>query len=460
MNQRFQQNNPPEAFYLRHKTVTTRKTKARISRTGAAVLAFLLVAPNPVLAQESRDHDNPAMTTVPVAAGPELGLNEAIALSQGDQPSLAAYERDARASEEAAVAAGTKPDPVLQTSIQSYPVTGRTAFSPNRDDFTMYTIGFMREEVRRSKREAAAAALRADAVVSRTQGTVQERRIRRNVMVAWINAVEASSKQRLLARIISDLQVAHRVMEAGIPTGAATPSDALQMQAEISLAEAQRGEARGQERRARAELARWIGDAARRPLPTRIPSIDLPAGTDAGFDPSSNPEVRVADAEEAAAKLRTDVARRDRRPNISWGANYSFRPDYGNFIGLQLSIPLQLNRSKLQDRRIAEASERESAAGLRAQDMRRDLNGQYYAAIADYQAADAQLTILTSKSVPSLEASFDAAEARYGAGQGTLELPLSLVRRYVETTIQTLEEQAKRARAATDITYLTQDVAK
>lgn len=158
--------------------------------------------------------------------------------------------------------------------------------------------------------------------------------------------------------------------------------------------------------------------------------------------------------------MRTDVARRDRRPNISWGANYSFRPDYGNFIGLQLSIPLQLNRSKLQDRRIAEASERESAAGLRAQDMRRDLNGQYYAAIADYQAADAQLTILTSKSVPSLEASFDAAEARYGAGQGTLELPLSLVRRYVETTIQTLEEQAKRARAATDITYLTQDVAK
>ncbi|MEI2559143.1 hypothetical protein, partial [Acinetobacter pittii] len=60
----------------------------------------------------------------------------------------------------------------------------------------------------------------------------------------------------------------------------------------------------------------------------------------------------------------------------------------------------------------------------------------------------------------SLEASFDAAEARYGSGGGTLELPLSLVRRYVETTIQTLEERAKRARAATDITYLTQDVAK
>lgn len=460
MNRRIQQNNAPNFRYLRHENVTNAKKKATLSRTVTAVLALLLVAPTQVMAQDKQDHDDPTLTAVPVTAGPELGLNEAIALSQGDQPSIAAYERDAKASEEAAVAAGTKPDPVLQSSVQSYPVTGSTAFSPNRDNFTMYTIGFMREEVRRSKREAAAATLRAEAVVSRTEGTVQERRIRRNVMVAWINAVEASSKQRLLTRIISDLQVAHRVMEAGIPTGAATPSEALQMQAEISLAEAQRAEARGQEVRARAELARWIGDAARRPLPLAMPTIELPDGVEARFDPALHPEVRLADAEETAAKLRVEAARRDRRPNISWGASYSFRPDYGNFIGLQVSIPLQINRARLQDRRIAEASERENAARLRAMDMRRDLDGQYNEAIADYQAADAQLTILLKKSVPSLEASFDAAEARYGSGGGTLELPLSLVRRYVETTIQTLEERAKRARAATDITYLTQDVAK
>lgn len=460
MNRRLRQNNFPNLRIIRHKSVARSNNKARFAGSVATALSLLLLAPAYSLAQAGPDHADPYMSTVPVAAGPELSLNEAIGLSQGDQPSTAAYERDAKASEEAAVAAGTKPDPVLTGSVQSYPVTGSIAFSPNRDDFTMYTIGFMREEVRRSKREAAAAALRADAVVSRTEGSVQERRIRRSVMIAWINAVEANAKQKLLARIISDLQVGHRVMEAGIPTGASTPSTALQMQAEISLAQVQLAEARGQEIRARAELARWIGDAARRPLPTRIPAIDLPADVDTKFEPSAHPEVRLADAEETAARLRTDMARRDRRPNISWGLNYSFRPDFGDYVGVQLSIPLQLNRSKLQDRRIAEASERASAAQLRATDMRRDIDGQYYAAVADYQAADAQFTILTKQSVPSLEASFDAAEARYGAGQGTLELPLSLVRRYVETAIQTLEEQAKRARAATEISYLSQDVAK
>lgn len=460
MNRMLQQNNLTKPRNIRSKSVKWSNNKAQIARSVATAVTLLLLMPTPSLAKGGPDQMASYMSAVPVTAGPELSLNEAIALSQGDQPSIAAYERDAKASEEAAVAAGTKPDPVLTGSVQSYPVTGARAFSPNRDDFTMYTIGFMREEVRRSKREAAAAALRADAAVSRTEGSVQERRVRRSVMIAWINAVEANAKQKLLARIISDLEVGHRVMEAGIPTGASTPSTALQMQAEISLAEVQLAEARGQEIRARAELARWIGNAARRPLLTAIPAIDLPADVDTRFDPAAHPEVRLADAEETAAQLRTDVARRDRRPNISWGLNYAFRPDFGDYAGVQLSIPLQLNRSKLQDRRIAEASERESAAQLRAADMRRDIDGQYYAAVADYQSAGAQLTILTKQSVPSLEASFDAAEARYGTGQGTLELPLSLVRRYVETAIQTLEERAKRARAATEISYLSQDVAK
>lgn len=425
-----------------------------------AALTVLLLTPTSIFSQTMPQHTEPDIRATPEPSGPVLTIGEAIALSLGDQPSLAAFGSDAKASEQAAVAARTLPDPVLTSGVQDFPVTGSTAFSPNRDNFTMYTIGIMREQVRRSKREAAAAQLRAEAVVSRTEGTIQERRIRRDVMVAWINAVEAGAKQRLLAQVISDLEVGHRVMEAGIPTGASTPSTALQMQAEISLAEVQRAEARGQEVRARAELARWIGAAAQRPLPARIPAIALPAGVDAGFDAASQPQARLADAQETAAHLRTEIARRERRPNLTWSLNYGYRPDYGNLVTAQVSIPLQLNRSHLQDRRIAEASAREDAARLRAQDTRRDLDGQYNSAIADYQSADAQLSILTSKSVPSLEASFDAAEARYGAGEGTLELPLSLVRRYVETTIQTLEEQAKRARAAAEINYLTQDVAK
>ncbi len=397
----------------------------------------------------------------PAVAQNTLGMDEAIALSLGDQPTIDAFGREAEASEQAAIAARTLPDPQLMVGVRDFPVTGDKAFSPTADNFTMYMVGVMREQVRRSKREAAAARLRAEALVSRAEATAQERRIQREVMVAWVNAVEAEAKQRLLDRLIGDLRAGHQLMEAGVPTGASTPSLALEMQAEIALAEAQQVEAVGDEERARAQLARWIGAAARRPLPDTVPALALPDVTAGRVDDlSDHPAVEVAEAQEQAAQRIIDVARADRKSDISWSVSYGYRPDFGDLVTAQVTIPLQINRAGRQNRRIAEAAARADAARLRAQDTRRELASAYGAALADYKSAEAQLAIILNQAVPSLEASFEAAEARYGAGQGTLDRPLDIVRRYVEVTIRSIDEQAQRARAAAELIYLSQDVAR
>lgn len=432
----------------------------RSTALGSAMIVSLAVPAHGQSTASPMSHQAEPQRAMAGPVEPMLGLIEAVRLSTNNQPALGAFESDARASEEAAIAARTLPDPTLAAGVQAFPVTGNTAFSPTRDNFTMYTIGIMREQVRRSRREAEAARLRAEAVVSRVQGTAQERQIQREVMLAWISAVEARAKQRLLDRLISDLRVGHRVMEAGIPTGASSPALALQMQAEISLASAQQADARGQELRARAELARWIGPAAQRPLPDIIPALAPPAVLDQSIDIGGHPKVRVAEAQEQAAERQIDVARRERRPNLTWSLEYAWRPDYGDFVSAKVSIPLQINQGRLQDRKIAEAASRADAARLRAEDAKRELGGALNASLADYRSAEAQLAILRAEAIPSLEASFQAAEARYGAGQGTLELPLTVVRRYVETTIQSIEEQGKRARAAAELTYLTQDLSR
>ena len=397
----------------------------------------------------------------PVAAQNTLGIDEAVALSLGDQPTIDAFGREAEASEQAAIAARTLPDPQLMVGVRDFPVTGDKAFSPTADNFTMYMVGVMREQVRRSKRIAEASRLRAEALVSRAEATAQERRIQREVMVAWISAVEAEAKQRLLDRLIGDLRAGHQLMEAGVPTGASTPSLALEMQAEIALAEAQQVEAVGEEARARAQLARWIGAAAQRPLPDTVPALELPDFAAGRVDDlSDHPAVEVAEAQEQAAQRLIDVARADRKSDISWSVSYGYRPDFGDLVTAQVTIPLQINRAGRQNRRIAEAAARADAARLRAQDTRRELASAYGAALADYKSAEAQLAIILNQAVPSLEASFEAAEARYGTGQGTLEQPLDIVRRYVEVTIRSIDEQAQRARAAAELIYLSQDVAR
>ncbi len=398
--------------------------------------------------------------TGPIAKGAMLSLKDAVSLAVGDQPAIEAFGRDAEASEEAAQAAGTLPDPELMVGVRDFPVTGDNAFSPTADSFTMYMVGVMREQVRRSTRMAEASRLRGEALVSRAQATAQERRIRREVMIAWITAVEAEAKQRLLDRLIADLRVGHQVMEAVIPTGGSTPALALQMQAEIALAQTRQTAARGEEARARADLARWIGSSANRPLPDVIPTLELPAGFAAKIDLGDHPVVEVAEAQEQAAQRQVDVARADRNPNVSWSVSYGWRPEFGDLVTAQVTIPLQINRAGRQNRRIAEAGARADAARLRAQDTQRELSGAYGAAVAQYQSAEAQLSILTNRAIPSLEASFKAAEARYGAGQGTLEIPLTIIERYVETSVQALEERARRARAAAELIYLTQEVVR
>ena len=422
----------------------------RWSLASVYVAASLLVAaPVPALAAEQASSSQPA----PARAEPVLTLEEAIARARGDQPSIAAFEREAIASEEAATAARSLPDPRVSLGVQNFPITGDNALSPTDDFMTMYTIGVMREQVRRSRRESESARLLAEAAVSRAEGSVQGARIARDVMIAWINAVEAAAKQRLLTQIVSDLRVGRKVMEAAIPTGGSNAALTLAAQAEIALVQAQLAKARGAEASARGELARWIGAAANRPLPDRVPTLAL--ATDESGAVRAHPEVRAGLAQELAARRQVDVARSERRPNLSWSVMLGLRPEFGQMVSAQVSIPLQINRRGLQNRRIAEAQARADAARLRTLDAVRELEKTYATALAEYRSAAAAIDELRDDAIPSLEASFGAAEARYAGGQGTLELPLDIVRRYVEANVELVEQVAARARAAAELIYLT-----
>ena len=393
----------------------------------------------------------------PARSGSPLTLEEAVALASGDQPAVAAYQREAQASEQEAAAARTLPDPQLTAGIQNFPITGHTAFTTN-DFMTMLTVGLMREQVRRSKREAQAAQIRAEALVSRRQASAEDRRIRRDVMLAWIDAVEASAKERLLERIVEDLYTGHHVMEAGVPTGKSTPDLVFQMQAEIALEESTLADARRAEDHARAELARWIGPAAAaRPLPDAIPDIEAPADVPGeALALAAHPTVQAAVAEQAAAQRQIDVAREDRKPDITWSVMLGLREHFGQMVTGTVSIPLQTNRRNRQDRLVAEAQLKADAAALRVEDARRDLEEQYRTARADYEGAGVELQQVDKQAIPSLEAAFKSAEARYesgGAGD-SLDQAFLIVRRYAETMVKSQEVRADRARAAAKIIYV------
>ena len=395
-----------------------------------------------------------AFAQAPTAADQTLTLQRAVLLASGDQPMVAAFESEAQAAEQSAIVARSLPDPQLSVGIQDLPVTGRTAFSPAEDEFTMYTIGIMREQVRRSKREAEAQRILAEALVSKRKANAEERHIRRAIMLAWIDAVEARAKQGLLERLIDDLRTGRKVMEAAIPTGGSTPALVLQADAEIGLEESQLADAKRAEARARTELARWIGPmAASRPLPDSIPDIERPISHGA-HSVAVHPELLVAQAEEQVALRQVDAARQERKPDYSWSVSVGLRPSYGQMVSAGVSIPLQFNRRNRQDRLVSEAQERATAASLRAEDKRRELERDYAAALADVEGGDIELARINQAAIPQLEAAFKAAEARYQGGGGTLDQPFAIVRRYIEVNMQALEVRGRRARAIAELIHV------
>ena len=395
----------------------------------------------------------PAWTQHHAPAEPALGLEDALALVKSDQPRIDAYEHEAQASEQAAVAARSLPDIQITAGFQNFPINGRNALSPTADEMTMYTIGVMREQVRRSKREAESNRILADALVSRRQASAEERHIRRDVMLAWIDAVEAIERQDLLGRMIADLRTGRKVIEGAIPTGGSTPALALQADAEIAIEQAQLADAKRAETLARSQLERWIGMAAYRPLPNAIPNIEVAPGMKSSMD--QHPDIQVALAQQQAAEREVEVASQGRKWDPTWSVMLGIRPTYGEMVTATVSIPLQINRRNRQDRLVAEARARADAAALRAEDTRRELADQYRSALVDYDGANAELKHIDGEAIPALESAFKIAEARYaGGGSGTLEQPFAIVRRYIEVHIQSVEARARRARAAAQIIHV------
>jgi outer membrane protein, heavy metal efflux system len=427
-----------------------------MKRAGLIAAAAALLS----TAAHSQQHAMPShMVAQPARAGPPLTLQEALAIASGDQPGIEAFHQEAIASDEEAVAARSLPDPQLTAGIQNFPITGSNAFSAN-DFMTMLTVGLMREQVRRSKREAQFAQIRAEALVSRRKAGAEEQRIRRDVMLAWIDAVEAGAKERLLERIMQDMHAGHHVMEAGVQTGESTPALALQMNAEIALEESLFAETKRAEEHARAELARWIGSAADRPLPDTVPDIEVPSDVSGEvLALASHPSVQAAEAEQEAAERQVDVAREDRKPDVTWSVMLGLRAHFGQMVTGTVSIPLQTNRRNKEDRLIAAAQARADAASLRIEDARRSLEEQYRTARADYNGANAELARIDGEAIPALEAAFKTTEARYASGgdngHESLDKAFEIVRRYAETMVKSTEARADRARAAAKIIYVT-----
>jgi len=399
--------------------------------------------------------------TVSVSAADSqvLTLDEAARLAVAHQPQFDAFDHASAAAREAAVAEAQLPDPVLRLGAQYVPITGSDALRFDRDDMTMSTIGIMQDMVRTEKRQAAANRMQAESEQWQLERAAEVRLVMRDAKLAWVDAYETAQRAALYGQIATELAAERKVASKKIATEAVAASEIFQLDTVLAGMSDRRIATENASARARAQLSRWLGDAAFRPLP--VMAADDHKALMQPVRPvetslENHPQLAVRRQAEQVASFDAQRARADRKPDWSWEVMYSHRLEgRSDMLGFQIAVPLQLNQSNRQDRRLAEKLALVERARSMALDQRRQLRADFLAVRADQEAAQARLLEHEERLIPAARARLQMATAGYTAGT----LPLSAVwearRGAIEAESEHVMIQAELLRAAIRYEYLT-----
>lgn len=100
-------------------------------------------------------------------------------------------------------------------------------------------------------------------------------------------------------------------------------------------------------RKAQAQLSRWLGTAAFRPLPAELPEGRFPDTHAPTGDLATHPQIEALRKSEDVTRFEAERARAERRPNWSWEVMYGQRQDgRADLATLQFSLPLLWNRAR------------------------------------------------------------------------------------------------------------------
>lgn len=397
-----------------------------------------------------------ALFSAYVRAAAPLALDEARALALQDQPALLAWTYAAEGARQAAVAEAPLPDPKLTLGVQNLPATGAPAFQLDADGMTMVTVGVMQEMVRAPKRAAAARGALAEAEQAVAAREALALAIARDAGLVWIDAFAAERRTALLQRLADEMRAEREVAASALPSGKTLPGEILQLDALLAMTVDKRLAAARDATKARAALARWIGDAAERPLGPDRPLFTPPERPLAAAMLAQHPVLQMELRAEEIARLGAERARAERRPDWSWELMYGKRPaDGANLVSLQVSTGLPWDRARRQDRRLA--AELAGVERTRAQtaDRRRELAAEFDAAWIDWAAASSRAKQHERALIPAARARAETAQAAYAAGQASLAAVWEARRGLIDVELEHEALRADQARAAVRIEYLT-----
>jgi len=397
-----------------------------------------------------------ALGTQAALALPQLSLERAVAAATGRSQLVIAADAQARAARETATPAGQLPDPVLKLGLNNLPIDGPDRYSLTRDFMTMRSVGVMQELIRADKRSARVRRAEREVELAQVarQATVAD--LQRETALAWLERSYQESMQELLKSQIAQAEL--QVEAAQTLYRSSKGSQAEVFAAPGSVEQLRDGLAQVERRVvvASTQLGRWIGNGARDSLAPR-PTLTLPAWTEGALAEhlARHPQTAAATQQAAIADSEADVARAARSSDWSVELQYSQRgPAYSNMVSINLSVPLQWDQKKRQDRELAARLAGVDEARARREELQRAHEAEVRAMLQEWRSHEQRLGRYDASLLPLATQRSEAALASYRAGSDPLTVVLDARRGEFELRMERLRIEMDRARIWPQLNYL------
>ena len=387
---------------------------------------------------------------VPALAQTPLTLADAEARAIEHAPSLMRMRAAVDAASARTTAADRLPDPQLLFGAINVPTD---SYRLNQEDMTMTMVGVRQAFPPWGSLDSRAQRAAGEQAQEQARLDIERRGLLREVRQAWLELYYTEGAQRLLesARELArrDLAAAEARRRAAQDTLRAV----YQARQQIARLDERLLMLRAQSEQARARLARWIGAAARDPLPDALPA--LPAAR--AFDPDLTPEWRAAQAGLDVAHAEVNMARAEYKPGVMLDLQYGFRrpmPDgteRPDMVTAMVTLDLPLFRAKRQDRRLAESESMESAARYASDDKRRELQAMDQSLRAERDALVERVRVYEQELLPSLRN--EAQDASAGFARELTERRAARMKE-IDAQLELLRLRVDLVKTQTELLYL------
>ncbi len=350
-----------------------------------------------------------------------LSLAEAEAIALQNDPAVAAYIATADAHVQQSRVADTLPDPKLRLGLFNLPTD---SFDLDQEPTTQLRLG-----VQQMFPRGDSLALRAEQMTLQGNSTRQlavdaERKLLRDVRIAYLNlyyqtrAVDIIIDNRALFSQLVD------ITKDRYAAGRAKQQDVISASLQLSRLDDRISKTRGMQARYRADLGRWLGDAAAADIDNNFPALPAVAAVDISSEAlASHPLIEADKRLLDAARKSTDIARQDYKPGIN--AVFEYRKRFGDnpdgsertdMLAAMVTMDIPLFSEERNDQNVAASEQQVTAARFRLDDRLRQLKQQYDISLADYRRASEREQLYRDSLLENANANARAALNAYQSG--------------------------------------------